>query len=285
MDITQQKFLRKLRFSVSMCVYEKDNSKFLHQAIESIINQSVKPDEIILVVDGPIPFVIDKVIENFENEENFKVIRLDKNVGHGNARRIGLENCSYDLVALMDADDISLPDRFEKQLNCFYEDGSLSVVGGNIKEFVGTIDNIIGIRKVPQKDQEIKKYLKTRCPLNQVTVMFKVSEVEAVGGYIDWFNEEDYYLWVRMFQNNAIFKNLNDILVYVRVGNEMYLRRGGWRYFKSEFRLQKYMFDNKIVNIINFVINISIRFVVQVLMPNKVRGFIFKKFARTKVSC
>ena len=284
MDIKQQQDLKEMKFSVSMCVYKNDNPEHFHQAIESIINQTIIPNEIVLVVDGPIPPSIDHIIKLYEKEDFFNVIRLPENVGHGNARRTGLENCTYELVALMDADDISLPDRFEKQICCFKEDNSLSIVGGNIEEFIGTPDNIIGIRAVPEKDKEIKEYLKKRCPLNQVTVMFKASEVEAAGGYIDWFNEEDYYLWIRMFQNNAVFKNLNDTLVYVRVGNEMYSRRGGWKYFSSEAKLQKYMLNNKIINVIDFAINVSLRFVVQVLMPNKVRGLVFAKFARTKTS-
>ncbi len=284
MDTKQQQILNEMKFSVSMCVYKNDNSEHFHQAIESIINQTIKPNEIVLVVDGPIPPSIDHIIKLYEKEDFFNVIRLPENVGHGNARRIGLEYCTYELVALMDADDISLPDRFEKQIRCFKEDNSLSIVGGNIEEFIGTPDNIIGIRAVPENDKEIKEYLKKRCPLNQVTVMFKASVVEAAGGYIDWFNEEDYYLWIRMFQNNAVFKNLNDTLVYVRVGNEMYSRRGGWKYFSSEAKLQKYMLNNKIINVIDFAINVFLRFVVQVLMPNKVRGLVFAKFARTKTS-
>ena len=284
MNVNQKELFNETKFSISMCVYKNDNPEHFHQAIESIINQSVKPDEIVLVVDGPIPPSIDCIINLFEKEDFFKVIRLPENVGHGNARRIGLENCTYELVALMDADDISLPDRFEKQKRCFVEDNSLSIVGGNIEEFIGSPDNIIGIRVVPEKDKEIKEYLKKRCPFNQVTVMFKASEVEAAGGYIDWFNEEDYYLWIRMFQNNAVFKNLSDTLVYVRVGNEMYSRRGGWKYFSSEARLQKYLLKNKIINGMDFTINILLRFIVQVVMTNEIRGLIFAKFARKNIT-
>ena len=278
-----QKPKSNLAFSVSICVYKNDNPNHFQQALESIVNQTLKPDEIVLVVDGPIPSSIERLIHFYEKEELFNIIRLFDNVGHGKARQIGLENCKYELVALMDADDISLPDRFEKQIGCFNQDDSLSVVGGNIEEFIETIDNIISIRKVPEKDVDIKKYLKKRCPFNQVTVMFRVSDVRAAGGYIDWFNEEDYYLWIRMFQNNSKFKNLKDILVYVRVGKEMYSRRGGWKYFISELNLQKYMLSNKIISLPRFFINTSIRFLVQVLLPNKIRGFIFVNFARSKI--
>lgn len=283
MDIKQQQILNEIKFSVSMCVYKNDNPEYFHQAVESIINQTLKPDEIVLVVDGPIPPSIESIIKFYEKEAYFKVIRLAKNVGHGNARRTGLENCTYELVALMDADDISLPDRFGKQIRCFKEDNSLSIVGGKIEEFIDVIGNVVGIRAVPQGDIEIKEYLKKRCPFNQVTVMFKNSEVQRAGGYKDWYQNEDYYLWIRMYLNESKFKNLKDSLVHVRVGNEMYQRRGGFKYFKSEARLQKYMKDQGINNNLIYAYNVLIRFILQVLMPNKLRGFIFKKFARVKI--
>jgi len=271
------------KFSVSMCVYKNDNPEHFKEALESVINQTRQPDEIVLVIDGPITKSINEVIINYESNTFFKVIRLPKNVGHGNARRKGLDNCTYELIALMDADDISVSDRFEKQLKCFEQNKDLSIVGGNIKEFINSVDNIIGIREVPQDDSEIRSYIKKRCPFNQMSVMFKRSEVEKAGGYLDWYCDEDYYLWLRMYLSGATFKNLKDCLVCVRVGEEMYQRRGGWKYFKSEAKLQGYMFNHGIINIVTYINNVAIRLILQVLMPNKLRGFIFKKFARKKV--
>lgn len=283
MGIKKEKILNEIKFSVSICVYKNDNPQHFKEAIESIINQTIKPDEIVLVVDGPVPLSINSIIKFYEKEDFFYVIRLLENVGHGDARRIGLQQCKYELVALMDADDISLPDRFEKQLKCFEEDTTLSVVGGNIKEFVETKDNIIGIREVPQEDIEIKKYLKKRCPFNQMTVMFKRSEVKRAGGYKDWYHNEDYYLWIRMYLSKSKFKNLKDYLVLARVGTEMYQRRGGIKYFISEAKLQKYMKNKGINNWATYFYNVLIRFILQVLMPNKLRGYVFKKFARKKI--
>lgn len=272
------------RFSVLMCVYYNDNPEHFRLALESIINQTRMPDEIVLVVDGPISESLNAVVENYESMPFFKVIRLSKNVGHGNARRIGFENCSNELIALMDADDISVPSRFEKQLKCFEQNTSLSVVGGNIIEFIGSIENTVGMREVPKDDIDIKKYLKKRCPFNQVTVMLKRKDVEVAGGYVDWHYEEDYYLWIRMYQQGAIFMNLEDSLVYVRVGNEMYRRRGGLKYFKSEFLIQKYLLNQRIINFFTFLYNVGVRFIIQVLMPNKLRGIVFRKLARKKIN-
>jgi len=271
------------KFSVSICVYDGDDAMNFDTALRSIFSQTVMPDEVVLVVDGPVNEQICEVITKYETEFNaLKVIRLAKNVGHGNARREGLSNCTHDLVAIMDADDICIPDRFEKQLKAFKDDDSLDIVGGNITEFIGEPDNVVGKRIVPQSDAEIKEYLKTRCPMNLVTVMFKKSSVEKVGGFIDWYCEEDYYLWARMLMANQKFENISDILVNVRVGEDMYRRRGGIKYFKSEAKFQKYLLDSKIIPFSTYFVNVSKRVIVQVLMPNCIRGFIFKKFAREK---
>lgn len=271
-----------MTFSVVICVYANDNPQHFSIAIESIFNQTVPPNEIILVVDGPIPDSIANIIKVYDSNSKIIVIRIPNNLGHGNARRIGLENCTNELVALMDADDISVPDRFEKQIVCFNRDNNLSIVGGNIREFVNSPENVVGIREVPQSDKEIKEYMKKRCPFNQMTVMFKRTEVEKAGGYLDWYCDEDYYLWIRMFQKGAVFRNLSDCLVLARVGQDMYRRRGGWKYFRSETRLQRYMYKNNIIGIYTFIVNVIIRLIIQVFMPNYIRGFIFKRFARKR---
>ena len=274
--------MSNIKFSVSICVYGGDNPQWFKIAIDSIINQTVLPDEIVLVVDGPVSDELDDIITQLQNNPIFHIIRLPENVGHGNARRTGLQNCSNELVALMDADDICAVDRFETQIKFFEENMDVAVVGGNITEFIGEPHNIVGKRIVPESDFEIKQYLKKRCPFNQVTVMFKKSTVQSVGGYIDWYCDEDYYLWLRMYLSGAMFANTDKFLVNVRVGKEMYERRGGIKYFKSEAKLQKYMLKNNVIGFGTYFFNVSKRFIVQVLLPNKIRGWVFKKFAREK---
>lgn len=270
------------KFSVAMCVYGGDNPEWFRSAAESVLNQTVPPDEIVLVVDGPVPEALEQVISGCEQQSVFKVIRLAENQGHGNARRTSLEHCSHELVALMDADDLSVPDRFERQLAKFAQNAALSAVGGNITEFCGDPNNIVGVRDVPQDDTNIKIYMKTRCPMNQVTVMFRKSDVAAAGGYIDWYCEEDYYLWLRMYLKGMKFANIPQILVNVRVGEEMYRRRGGWKYFRSEAKLQKYMLDHHVISFGTYTMNVAKRLIVQVLLPNRLRGWVFQKFARSK---
>ena len=270
-------------FSVSMSVYINDHPSHFRESLMSVVNQSVKPSEIVLVVDGPVNQSIKDVIEDFHKiYSNLIVIELTKNMGHAVSRQRGIQSTSHDLVALMDSDDISVSDRFEKQLICFNTHPELDVLGGQINEFVDIQKNIVGVRNVPLFDNEIKKYLKKRCPFNQMTVMMKKSSIQEVGGYMHWYCNEDYYLWIRMLLNGSNFRNLPDNLVNVRVGNEMYARRGGLKYFLSETKLQKLLYQNKIVSFTLFIHNVLVRLIVQVLMPSKVRGWFFQRFFRNK---
>lgn len=268
-------------FSVCMSVYRNDRPLDFVTAVHSIVRQTAPPDEIIIVVDGPVPGSIDDALYALSIEfDRIKIIRLKENMGHAIARQTGLDAASNNLCAVMDSDDISVPDRFEKQLRAFDEHPDVSVVGGLINEFVGSPDHVVGTRMVPENDAEIKKYLKARCPVNLVTVMLKRDDIQAAGGYQDWYCEEDYYLWVRLAMRNYQFYNIQENLVNVRVGDGMYRRRGGWKYFKSEAALQKYMWTNGMISLPRLAFNIFGRWVVQVLMPNKIRGFIFQKLFR-----
>jgi len=275
--------LNKVAFSVCMSVYQNDNPTDFMVSVHSIYtDQTIKPNEIILVVDGPINKDLEGIIRSLEQEiDVLRVIALKDNMGHATARQTGLEAASNELIAVMDADDIAVPTRFEQQLRAFNEHPEVSVVGGIIKEFIEMPDNVVGTRVCPEKDEDIKLYLKSRCPMNLVTVMLKKSDVQAVGGYQDWYCEEDYYLWIRLTLAGYQFYNIQNNLVNVRVGEKMYQRRGGMRYFKSESLLQKYMLAHKIIKLPQYIYNVLIRFILQVLLPNNVRGWFFQKFARS----
>lgn len=271
----------KKSFSVCMSVYHGDNASLFREALESMFCQSRKPDEIVLVVDGPVGDEINQVINEYDARYSFfRVIRLEKNSGHAIARQTGLDAATSEYVAIMDSDDIALPDRFEKQMSFLDSHPEVDALGGQINEFIGSPDNVVGKRIVPLTDAEIKAYMKSRCPMNLVTMVLKKDSVEKAGGYIDWYCEEDYYLWVRMAEAGMTFANLTDNLVNVRVGKEMYQRRGGIRYFKSEAKLQKYMLKHGLIGFPRYIYNVAGRFAVQVAMPNSVRSFVFQKLFR-----
>ncbi len=273
--------MNRKNFSICMSVYYGDNAVFFKESIDSLLAQTRMPDEIVLVVDGAVGNEVNKVISDYEKScDYFRVIRLEKNSGHAIARQTALDAAKYEYIAIMDSDDIAVSDRFEKQMSFLESHPDVDALGGQIDEFIGAPSNIVGSRIVPLTDLEIKAYLKSRCPMNLVTVMLKRESVQKAGGYIDWYCEEDYYLWVRMVEQGMRFANLPDNLVNVRVGEEMYQRRGGMKYFKSEVKLQKYMLSHRIISLPRYCYNVAVRLAVQVLMPNSVRGWVFKTFAR-----
>ena len=269
-------------FSVAMSVYFKDDAGFFDRALQSITEeQSVMPDEIVLVCDGPIGKDLDSVIEKYQSRYDcFKVVRLPENKGLGNALKVAVENASCELIARMDSDDVSVPDRFEQQLAYFAARPGTDIVGGDITEFIGDEKNVVGRRCVPVSDAEIREYMKKRCAFNHVSVMYRKKAVQDAGGYLDWFWNEDYYLWIRMQLSGCRFANTGTVLVNVRVGEEMYARRGGKKYFESECGLQKLMLKNKMIGVPVFAGNVGKRLIVQMLRPNRIRGWVFRKFAR-----
>ena len=271
-------------FSVAISVYKSDNPIYFDRALSSITDlQTIKPDEVVLVVDGPVSKDIDLVIKKYEDKYPFfNVIRLETNGGLGNALKIAVENAKYDLIARMDSDDVSVNTRFAEQLSFFVNNPDIDIVGGDITEFIGKESNVVGKRSVPKSNYEIREYMKTRCAMNHVSVMYKKASVINAGGYQDWFWNEDYYLWIRMWLNGAKFANTGTVLVNVRVGEEMYQRRGGTKYFNSEKGLQDYMLQHNMINYITYLNNVGKRFIVQKMLPNKIRGCVFRLFARKK---
>lgn len=269
------------KYSVLMSVYNKEKPEYLRLSINSILNQTIPPDEIIIVKDGILTSELDSVLEKYlMHNPIFNVVGYKENKGLGFALNYGLNYCRNELVARMDSDDIARQDRCEKQLKEFEKNSSIEIIGGDIAEFIDSPDNIVAYRKVPTSDSEIKEYMKTRCPLNHMTVMFKKSVVINAGSYQDWFWNEDYYLWIRMMKQGCIFANTGDVLVNVRIDADMYLRRGGIKYFDSEVRLQKYMLKNHIIGYRTYIENVGKRIIVQILLPNRIRGWVFRKFAR-----
>ena len=270
-------------FSVCTSVYKNDRPEYVRVALDSmLVNQSVKPAEIVLVQDGLVTDDLSSLLSEYESKypEVMHVIRLEKNGGLGNALRLGVENAKYDIIARMDSDDICLPDRFEKQLAYLETNPQCDIVGGQMTEFIDTPDNIVGRREVPLTNEEIYEFMKSRCALNHVTVMFRKEAVLKAGNYQDWFWNEDYYLWVRMMMTGCKFANIPDVAVNVRSGADQYARRGGKKYFDSEIGIKKLMLEKGMITRKEYIVNYIQRFIIQLMLPNSVRGWVFRSFAR-----
>lgn len=233
-----------MKFSVLMSVYGKDNLEYFQTALESVTsNQTVSPAQVVIVQDGPLPDVFDAVIENVSKqtpEVEFTVIKKENNAGLAAALNSGIGVCRYEWIARMDSDDISLPDRFEKQLVFIAKNRSIDVLGGTIAEFRNSPGDIQSERHVGLTESEIKQMAKRRTPMNHMTVMYRKDAVIRAGGYAENFGKlEDYKLWVDMLSTGAHFANVDDILVYARIGNGLIERRSSKREVKDWDMLQE----------------------------------------------
>lgn len=269
-----------LKFSVLLSLYYKECPEYLHQSLLSIFNQTLIPDEVVLVKDGPLTEELEKVVLGYQQRySSLKIILLPQNQGLGRALNEGLKHCSYDIVARMDTDDIAKPNRFEKQLSFLKAHPEIDVVSSWIDEFEGTIDNILSIRKLPETPEELFQYGKSRCPVNHPAVMFRKSAVLRSGGYLHFPLFEDYYLWVRMLMNGSKFYNIQESLLYFRTSPDMFKRRGGLKYALTEMKLLHRFYKLGYISLSQMLKNDMVRAMVR-LMPNSLRSFIYQKILR-----
>lgn len=282
------------KFSVLMSLYYKEKKDNLKLCLDSIFAQTVIPDEIVIVKDGKLTDELEEVLKEYisKNRDLYKIVSLKENQGLGLALANGILACSNNLVARMDTDDICVPDRFELLLKEFEIDEELDICGSNIAEFEDfvadknlnilelideiKVNRIVAKRTVPLDNLEIRKYQKYRDAFNHMAVMFKKDTVLRAGNYQHALYMEDTLLWANMLKINAKAKNIDKNLVLVRIGKDMFKRRGGFSYFKDYKNGRKKVLATGYINIFEYYISLIIQFIVA-LVPNSLRGFIFKK--------
>lgn len=233
-------------FTVLLSLYNRESTSALNSCLESIYHQTIQANEVVIVYDGVISEGLDNIVHVWMDIMPIKVFKLCENKGLGYALNFGLQYCTNELIARMDTDDVCLPKRFEKQLDIMKKDPSLSVVGAAIEEFDETMTSSLGIRFSKETHENIVAYSKHRNPLNHMSVMFRKSHVQNVGGYQEHFFMEDYNLWLRLMSNGYRFYNIKDVLLKVRAGDSMITRRRGVEYLKSEVYLLKMKIKLKI---------------------------------------
>lgn len=273
-------------FSVLMCVYASDSPRNFGRALRSIWNeQTLKPTQIVLVVDGPIGDELTSVINQTDSElvNVLNVIWLSSNVGHGRARQAGLKVCSEEWIAVMDADDIAMPKRLEMLASVIKREPNISVIGSALAEFKEVEGELIevGNRFFPETHAEIIAQLPWRSPFAQPTVAFSREAVLKVGGYQHWYYNEDYYLWVRLAEAGYCFHNIRSITIRFRTSDNTFKRRGGLKYWLSESKLQLYIYKSSISGGLRpLVVGVLGRLVVQVVLPNSLRAKFYSVFLR-----
>ncbi|WP_242965780.1 glycosyltransferase [Pygmaiobacter massiliensis] len=268
-------------YSILMSVYQKEKPEYLRQAIESIQEQTLPTGDFVLVCDGPLNPELDAVIAVKQQEmgDTLNVVRLAKNGGLGNALNEGINHCKNELVARMDSDDIAYPNRCEKQITVFNLHPEVSICSGVVEEFTTNPEVVDAMRVPPETNAAIVEFAKKRNPFNHPCVMYKKLAVEAAGSYQDFYLLEDYYLWLRMLLAGYQGYNIQEPLLHMRAGSEMYLRRAGWKYAKTQARLFKYMKDKGFIGNSQYIKSCMIRNG-SALAPNWMRKFVFEKVLR-----
>ena len=227
------------KYSVLMTVYKDDNPEYFSVALDSMVKQTYPADEIVLVKDGPIGEELQKVIdEQIKKGAPIVQVQLPNNVGLGEALNEGIRVVKNELIVRMDSDDYSLPTRCEKQIRQFEEKKELDIVGCPVKEFIGSIGNVVGERKVPLTNQEIYQFAKTRDPFNHPAVVYRKSFLEKVGGYSNYRKNQDTDLWVKMLTNQAVGMNLPEALLYFRFDENTYAKRKSWLNTKTLIQIR-----------------------------------------------
>ncbi|KIL35446.1 glycosyl transferase [Cohnella kolymensis] len=265
-----------------MSLYIKEKPEFLKQSIDSMLNQTVMPDEIVIVKDGPLTDKLNQVLEDYNRNypELFNIVVSEKNIGLGLALNLGLYNCKNELVARMDTDDISIAERCEKQLNAFEENKELVIVGTMIDEFYNDPTEIKSSRIVPTAHHEIYEFAKRRSPFNHPTVMYKKSKVLECGGYSDLKRNQDVDLFGRMLFNGFKASNLNEVLLKFRSNDALSKRRRSWENTKSyigtihKFRKMGYS------NFSDYVV-VAIAQLAMFVCPITIQTWLYKQYLRS----
>lgn len=265
----------KVDFSVLMAVYSKDDPEHFREAIASVLANTLQPKRFVIVCDGPLTDSLEKILEEFKVIEHLLIIRCALNKGLSSALNEGLRHIDSSWVARADADDINKENRFSVQYKMMNE--SLDIFGSNITEFSDEGETYQRI--VPSQHSEIVEFLKLRSPFNHMTVCFRRSLVLEAGGYPELNLKEDYSLWISLISKGARCANIRESLVLARAGGELYKRRGGWKYAKTEIALQKQLVFAGLKSPVMGVAHGITRALI-FLLPSYCRKFIYSKFMR-----
>lgn len=265
--------------SVLMSVYKKEKSEYFKAALESMMNQTLQPDEILIIKDGPLTTELENVIEETGQKCSYlRTYQFEENVQLGRALRKGVELCAHDFIARMDTDDIACPDRLQKQYEYMLAHEEIAALGGYMEEFCDD-ESFSNAKTMPTGAGELRSYARFRNPLNHMTAMLRKQAILEVGNYRHYPFLEDYDLWGRVLAAGYEIDNLPEVLVRARVGNELYGRRGGWDYCKRYLGLRKEQHKLGLTNFVEWIIACAITIAVTVI-PSGARKQVYQKVLR-----
>lgn len=269
-----------MKFSVLIPVCNKEKPENLKQSIESIINQTVKPNQIVIVKDGELSNNLNEIIEILKKQypEMIDILSVNKQTSLGKVLNEGIKICKNPYIARMDSDDIARKDRFEKQLKYIQEHPEIDLLGGYIEEYDENMKKATSLRKVPTTKEEIYKTISKQSPFNHSTVILKKESILLIEGYNDC-PLEDYDLWIKMRMQNMEMANLPEILVDYRTSLNMYKRRTGLKYLKGVIEIERLLLENKLINKFQYNKNILERAILA-FVPAKMKIFLYPKVIR-----
>lgn len=273
-----------MKFSVLASVYIKESPVSLDMALASVFSQTLMPDEVVMVQDGPLTNELERVITKYKDlyPSIMKTLPLAENKGLGNALRIGAEACLYDIIARMDTDDVARSERFEKQLAFLDKHPEIGAIGSNIEEFNEVPGDLKRFKINPESHEALIAQITLKSPFNHPSMMMRKKALMKAGNYNgDILLFEDYSLFLRMWKAGVKFHNMQEVLLDFRVGSgiETVKRRSGKHYIEKEKKFLAYaksigaFSDSEIMKykLIKFPIR---------MMPPKVVLFIYNTFLR-----
>jgi glycosyltransferase involved in cell wall biosynthesis len=270
-----------MKFSVLIPLYYKEQPERVRAALESVAQQTLAPDEVVIVKDAGLPEGLERVVQAAGKRLKIRAVQMDDRVDLGTALQRGLLECSHDVVARVDTDDLSRADRFARQIEYLESNPGVDVIGSWVAEFDGSPDRIYAWKKFPSSHDEIRRFAKRRCPMGHMTMMFRKKAVLDAGNYQRFrgIGMEDYDLWVRMLLKGSRFANIPEPLVNACAGSDLSRRRGGLRHAYNEVMLQRRFLDLGFLTLWEFLVNLATR-VPFVMIPSRLRFMVQRKTFR-----
>lgn len=268
-------------YSCLMSVYRKEKAAYLKASIESILDQTIRPSEFLIVKDGELTLELEDVLEKFSrsNPGLFKFIEFKENCGLWRALHEGVLACSHNLIMRMDSDDYSEPERAAHLLRYMTSHLECACCGSNVDEFESSINNVVAHVVLPTENNEIVTFAQKRNPLRHPAMMYRKAAVLDVGNYQEMPFFEDYDLVLRLIHHGSQMHNLSEVLVRMRVDPSFYKRRGSFSYLKYMKRFRKNSLVNGYITRSSYLMSI-IPHAVVCLLPNKAREMVYKKLLR-----
>lgn len=272
-------------YSVLMSVYYKERPEWLQYSIESMLNQTIKTNDFVIVEDGKLTDELEKVILEFcqKYPDIFNIVKLEENVGLGKALAVGIKKCKNEWIARMDSDDFSYPTRIEEQMKILEEDNEVELVGTNVNEFSENINNVVSYVELPQKQNEIYKFSKRRCPFRHPTLLYKKEAIINAGNYRHFLLYEDYDLYIRLLKNGTKCYNIQKPLVCMRINENFYKRRGGLKYLSATLKFKNLQLREGYFSFGEYLVS-TIPHILICLVPNFIRKKVYINLLRKKAN-